>query len=371
MESEDSVVEDESHPELTKNKKVHVSYRERMVSRGNGKSDIIEACTRPAPPEKVFVEVQERVLFLFSSKSRIRKFCRWLGRQELFESLVLAAIVGSCFFLVVAPPYDDMPRDDLLLPLPSGLAALCNTIFTFLFLAEFLVKVMAQGLIFTSKAYLRESGWNVLDTIVLILGLIDQSGVFKGNVGRIAKLARALRPLRLMMRVKAMRIILNTLIGTLGPVLYVAEFVLFNFLVFGLIGMGLYGGKTDYCTSPNVQYPDGKAACSGTFVDLNIESGTSGVLFPSAWVIPPYHFDTFGKSMLTLFQMSMVGGTTDIINTAMSVTNLDQSPAPNYSTENFLFFMVFISINAILAMNIFLGCVLQFFPCQRFFMPTS
>ena len=353
-EAESSVpAQTESEAKTTKAK--HMTWREKMIARANGKSDIIEECTRPAPPEKVFVEVQERVLFLFSSKSKIRIFCRWLGRQDLFQSLVLAAIVGSCFFLVVAPPYSDMPKEDVLLPIPSGLDGLFNTIFTFLFLAEFLVKVMAQGLLFTSRGYLRESGWNILDTIVLILGLIDQSGVFKGNIGRIAKMARALRPLRLMMRVKAMRIILNTLVGTLGPVLYVVEFIIFNFLVFALVGMGLYAGKFYYCSDPNIVYPDGNDACSGAYVDSSTTTGTIGVLFPRAWVKPAYHFDTFGNSLLTLFRMSMVGKTTDIINAAMAITDLDASPSTNYSTLNFIFYMVFISLNSILAMNIFLG----------------
>ena len=346
-------VEESSQDKESENqaKTRHISYRDRIISRANGKSDIVEHCTLPAPSEKVFTEVQERVLFLFSSKSKIRRFCRWLGRQELFQSLVLAAIVGSCFFLIVAPPYNDMPKEDILLPMPDGLADLFNSIFTFLFLAEFLVKVMAQGLLFTSQAYLRE-GWNILDTIVLVLGLIDESGVFKGNIGKIAKMARALRPLRLMMRIKAMRIIVNTLFGTLRPVLYVIEFILFDFLVFGLVGMGLYGGKFYHCSDPGTL---GNVDCSGAFVDPSTLSGTIGVLFPRAWVRPAYNFDTFGNSILTLFRISMVGKTTDIINAAMAITNLDENPSTNYSTSNFLFFMVFISINSILGMNIFLG----------------
>ena len=41
------------------------------------------------------------------------------------------------------------------------------------------------------------------------------------------------------------------------------------------------------CSSMDVLYPDGKAECSGNFVDYD-----SGVLRPRGWITPTHNFDT-------------------------------------------------------------------------------
>ena len=153
-----------------------------------------------------------------------------------------------------------------------------------------------------------------------------------------------------------MRVILNTLIETMGPVLYVAEFVIFNFLVFGLIGMGLFNGRLFSCNDPSVVYPQGKGECSGTFADPSPDTGTGGVLFPSVWSSPTINFDTFGSSMLVLFRLSLLaGGVADLIDRSISITDIDVSPLRENSTQYFLFFFAFLVSTSLLAMNIFLG----------------
>jgi len=52
----------------------------------------------------------------------------------------------------------------------------------------------------TKHAYLK-SGWNVLDTAVLAFAIVDELQLFEGgNIAKMMRLARALRPLRLMKR---------------------------------------------------------------------------------------------------------------------------------------------------------------------------
>lgn len=96
-----------------------------------------------------------------------------------------------------------------------------------------------------------------------------------GRLGKVLRLGRALRPLRLMKRNESMRAVIDALIGTLRPVAYVILFLLLTMVVFGLLGMGLFGGKYQHCSTqdllyytadPAVSFPFGKTECVGAFI---------------------------------------------------------------------------------------------------------
>ena len=57
--------------------------------------------------------------------------------------------------------------------------------------------------------------------------------------------------------------------------------------VFALVGMQIFGGKMFSCNSSDVQYPDGKAVCSGNYAIYS-----KGYLQPRAWSRPEHNFDT-------------------------------------------------------------------------------
>ena len=111
----------------------------------------------------------ERVLFFLLPQHPVRRFFVRLGESKIFDTVILLAILSSCFFLIIEPPYKDVVRypdqsrpDTPLVSYDN--IALCNMAFTFFFCVEFCCRVMAQGLYFTKDAYLRE-GWNAIDTV--------------------------------------------------------------------------------------------------------------------------------------------------------------------------------------------------------------
>lgn len=261
-------------------------------------------------------DAYERVLYCIYPDYTIRKFFLWLGKQWLFDSAVYISIIVSCIFLMLMPPgglsSEDIHRIDPLYPVPVSdrTATLCAYVFTFIFTAEFFVKVFDRGLLFTRRAYLKDS-WNVLDSVILCFSWVDVTielmnlDSFKeGNIAKVLRLGRALRPLRLMKRVQSMRAVIDALMGTLRPVLYVILFLTLTMIVFSLIGMGLFGGRFYHCSSqdllyyttdPAVSFPSGKRECMGFAVQDN------GVLLQRSWINYPYNFDTFYNSMETLF----------------------------------------------------------------------
>jgi len=100
----------------------------------------------------------------------------------------------------------------------------------------------------------------------------------EGKLGKILRLARALRPLRLMKRNETMRVVIDALMGTLRPVVYVILFLSLTIVIFAIVGLGLFGGKFQGCSTqdwlfytvdPSVSYPFGRKECVGFFVRDN------------------------------------------------------------------------------------------------------
>lgn len=63
--------------------------------------------------------------------------------------------------------YDYSDRDSL--TSYNNVLDILNEIFTFIFLAESIIKILAMGFIMHSNSYMRD-GWNILDFFIVILG---------------------------------------------------------------------------------------------------------------------------------------------------------------------------------------------------------
>ena len=222
----------------------------------------------------------------------------WLGRQPLFDAVVLLCILTSCFFLMIDPPYRDLNAAPIV---PYAIMDQLNTVFTFVFSVEFCVRVLGQGLLFTKGAYLN-SGWNRIDTVVLVFAWLEEiriPGMDGGGLSKILRMGRAMKPLRLMKRNQSMRLVIDALLGTLQPLFYVISFLIFTSVIFSCIGMGLFGGRLFKCNDPANLFPLGKAECTGIWYTHN------AVIRPAAWENPySFNFDTFYSAMTSLFQIS-------------------------------------------------------------------
>ena len=156
----------------------------------------VEAEVHIARKEKL---APERVLLLFSPSNPLRRLFVYIGSLFVFDLLVYVSIIASCILLCITPVYDTYPEgpQDII---PPEIISVCNTVFTSIFTFEAFVRVMHHGLIFTKDAYLR-SGWNFMDFMVLTFAWIDETNVLsQGRIVSVVRLARALRPLRSLIR---------------------------------------------------------------------------------------------------------------------------------------------------------------------------
>ena len=316
-----------------------------------------------APTGSEEADEPERVLFCLTPNNPIRKIFQWISNQPAFDTLIYLSILLSCFFLIVERPYPDMvdyPGQESnlepLVPITADTMALLNSVMTFLFTVEFGCRVMAQGLLTTKRAYLK-SGWNIVDSIVLAFAWFEE--LSDGPNAKVLRMGRALKPLRLMKRNENMRVVIDALISTLQPLVYVIMFLLFTLIVFSVIAMGLFGGKLHSCNDPVVVYPLGKLECSGVFVR------DDGVVMPSQWS-PPYtfSFDNYGLSFLSLLQVSTFKYVS-ILSACVDVTEVDSSPKKDASMANALFLVVYIFFGALFVMNLFVGFIIDGFNANK------
>lgn len=152
-------------------------------------------------------------LYMFSQKSRLRQFCQRLvpsshghrifGQQPhptwsaLFRAVVFFSVVASIVIAAFATP---LYRKDYYARygLTRGWFDISEGGVALVFAIEALVKIIADGFMFTPNAYLH-SVWNVVDLFILVCLLVNSitSLVAIGGVSRFTRSLKAFRALRL------------------------------------------------------------------------------------------------------------------------------------------------------------------------------
>merc|ERR1719310_2495659 len=155
-----------------------------------------------------------------------------------FDPLILITIMCNCFTMAWASPMD-----------PTGtwkqdFIAVAEWIFLYIFTFELTVKIIAYGFLFHKHSYLRDP-WCQLDFVVVSLAWLPI--LFPQFSGMSAvRSVRALRPLRALKRVPGMPVLVSSILQSMPALGNVAGLTVFLFLVFGIIGMNLFGGVLHY-----------------------------------------------------------------------------------------------------------------------------
>lgn len=118
------------------------------------------------------------------------------------------------------------------------------------------LKILAQGFILHSNAYLRDL-WNWLDFVVVVTGIMEMMELSFFKV-RALRTLRVLRPLRSIKAFPKMRMLVSSLIGSVSSLLNAVVFMMFIFMLFGILGIQQFQG-TMYkrCRMTEEPLPDG------------------------------------------------------------------------------------------------------------------
>lgn len=176
-----------------------------------------------------------RSLYFLHFESRLRQFIVSLTCSDLFENFVILIIFINSVVLAI---YDYNDRNNKLL-WNQSLEKIGNVL-TILFAIEMILKILAQGFIVHKNAYLRDA-WSWLDFVVVITGIMEMSEVSWFKV-RALRTLRVLRPLRSIKAFPKMRKLVSSLVGSMKKLLNAVVFMLFIFMLFGILGIQQFQG---------------------------------------------------------------------------------------------------------------------------------
>ncbi|XP_030639857.1 voltage-dependent L-type calcium channel subunit alpha-1D [Chanos chanos] len=267
-----------------------------------------------------------RALFCLTLNNPIRRACISLVEWKPFDIFILLSIFANCVALAVYVPF---PEDD-----SNSTNHDLETVeyaFLIIFTIETFLKIIAYGLVMHQNSYVR-NGWNMLDFIIVIVGLFSvvlelittegdggaQAGGKPGGFDvKALRAFRVLRPLRLVSGVPSLQVVLNSIIKAMVPLLHIALLVLFVIIIYAIIGLELFIGKmhaTCYLNGTNTLAEEEPTPCAlsghGRHCPL------SGTVCKEGWIGPNNgitNFDNFLFAMLTVFQCITMEGWTEVL----------------------------------------------------------
>ncbi|KAM9828681.1 voltage-dependent L-type calcium channel subunit alpha-1D-like [Syngnathus typhle] len=268
-----------------------------------------------------------RALCCLTLSNPIRMAALALVEWRPFDIFILLAIFANCVAMGVTKPY---PDDDS--NVTNHKLEQVEYVFLVIFTIETFTKILAYGLVMHPSAYIR-SGWNLLDFIIVIVGLFSviaegmtdhkpgeahhAAGKPGGLDVKALRAFRVLRPLRLVSGVPSLQIVLNSIMKAMVPLLHIGMLVMFVIIIYAIIGLELFIGrmhKTCYFTSTGMMVEDDPSPCA--FAGSGRFCVTNGSECRGKWEGPNggiTNFDNIFFAMLTVFQCITMEGWTDVL----------------------------------------------------------
>jgi voltage-gated sodium channel len=214
-----------------------------------------------------------------------------LRSNKLFETLVIFIILVSALMIGV--------KTYPLPPVATQVIVIMDWAITFFFLAEISVRFMGEA---EKKRFFR-SGWNLFDTLIVVVSLIP---IEDSELALIGRLVRIFRVLRMVSIIPELRTLLNSLLAAMPQLGYVMLMMFIIFYIYAAVG-------------------------STFFATIN----------PDLW-------GDIAISMLTLFRVMTFEDWTDVMYETMAVYPL-----------SWAFYLSFIFLSAFAFLNMIIGIVVN------------
>eukprot|EP00055_Hartaetosiga_balthica_P010685 m.46411 g.46411 ORF g.46411 m.46411 type:complete len:1783 (-) comp7266_c0_seq1:384-5732(-) len=321
--------------------------------------------------QKVAQEISDfqstKSLYLFKYASPIRRGCRKIVEHKLFEVIIITVILLNCISLAASDPTADPSNPSKF----STAQDIAEYVFLGIFTVEMILKVIVFGFLFCGPpSYLRNK-WNILDFVIVVVGLlgivIESTGSGVTDV-KALRAFRVLRPLRLISSMPSLQIVLNSILLSIPALADVGLLLLFLIVIFAIIGLEFYGGNLNgQCFTPlpsasnfslanltvynimnNITYtpPSEAAVCSssGDGYECNVPDLC---LYGSSPNNNVTSFDNAGIAILTVFQCITLEGWSDILYAV--------DDGVGYAGLNWIFFVFLVIVGSFFVINLVLG----------------
>uniref|UniRef100_A0AAR2LUR3 Voltage-dependent N-type calcium channel subunit alpha n=1 Tax=Pygocentrus nattereri TaxID=42514 RepID=A0AAR2LUR3_PYGNA len=312
-------------------------YKQTMAQRAR-----TMAIYNPIPVKQNCLTVN-RSLFIFSEDNVIRKYAKKITEWPY------PLFTPNCIVLALE---QHLPAGDMT-PMSQRLDD-TEPYFIGIFCFEAGIKIIALGFAFHKGSYLR-NGWNVMDFVVVLTGLLTTVGADFDL--RTLRAVRVLRPLKLVSGIPSLQVVLKSIMKAMVPLLQIGLLLFFAILMFAIIGLDFYMGKFHRTCFKNdtgeqaAEFPCGLEPPART-----CEFGTHCREF---WIGPNFgitNFDNILFAILTVFQCITMEGWVEILYNANDASG---------NTWNWLYFIPLIIIGSFFMLNLVLGVLSGEFAKER------
>jgi voltage-gated sodium channel len=214
-----------------------------------------------------------------------------LRSNKIFELFVVSIIIMSA--LVIGAKTYDIPSEVL------WVVGFLDLFITLIFLFEIVIRFIADE----NKKHFFKSGWNVFDTLIVVVSLIPIENSELALVGRLVRIFRVLRMISI---IPELRLLLNSLLKAMPQLGYVVLLMFIIFYIYAAIG-------------------------STFFAQIN----------PELW-------GDISISMLTLFRVMTFEDWTDVMYETMTVYGF-----------SWIYYITFIFLTAFAFLNMVIGIVVS------------
>ena len=259
-----------------------------------------------------------------------------------FDVFIAVCIVISSVLLALDDPATarDTPMNRVLF--------VCDVVFSILFSAEALLKIVAFGLLSRGKESYLRSGWNILDLVIVLISWVSFAlhiaHVSSGAVNALRAL-RALRPLRLIKRVPSIRAIVFAILAAIPGCMTVVTVLLFCLLIYALLGVQFFGGTFGQCDIAAHRTRDACEAAGALWFNPDMGS-----------------FDNTLSAMILLFEMMTTEMWPDVLHLMQDATEPGHAPSPHASvTTARAFSICWLVVGALFITNLFVGVLIENF----------
>jgi len=316
----------------------------------------------------------DRSLWLFSQRNPLRRLCQRLvdpaygeerihGRpavrreRRLFQFAILFSIAGSVIVAAIATP---VYRHDMLVSRGYDQWTWYNLTevgLSLFFFVEFLVKVIADGFVFSPNAYLL-SIWNQIDFFVLLTINVNIITTLTNKGNAFTRAMKAFRALRLINLSSTMRTTFYNVLIIGATNIWDATFLAVLYVIpYALWAQKVFSGLLYSCNDSSVTT---KAECAGEFASAIIDDWE--VMMPRVWQNPQvWSFDNFWSSLLIMCEIISLEGWIDVMESVMPIRGRDLQPVENASQWSALFFCLYNLVGAVFILTLFVSIIIENF----------
>ena len=240
---------------------------------------------------------------------------RVLSTQTYLEWVIILITFSSCVAMLFENS-SNRTFDDPVLEFFEYLFVVSTSL-------ELLIRVLADGLLFTPNAVIRSFG-DVIDIFIYFIGFIyvcsSPTIIPKDSAAYALVVFRALRPLRVINLIPKTRQVIQELFGGFKEILKVAALQLALMFIFASYGVQMFSDELKRCNDGDVS---AKNECTGVFYTKikgpreirDLTGEINKMLVPRVWQNPKnFDFDNILHALLALFEALSLEGWLDIRN---------------------------------------------------------